>query len=298
MEDAHKFRTKSTDIDNVLPPVSTWPAEKLRRFRYTDLEGNRVPLEPAEFAHFDPWPLPKPVDREGYATEENSDRYWVSGLADWQNVSSAMDRYLQNPGKLRLLDFGCASGRFLRHALAHAGEHANLWGSDLAPANANWIKRHLPAAIRCEVNSTEPKLSFEDGSFDVVTAFSVFTHIDEHEIDWLLELGRTVRPGGILYLTIHNDATWKKVADRTATLKQFENQNRFDDNQQIDAEALAGPLPEERMVFRKNEGDVYYCNVWHSDAYIHREWGQHFEILQIADNAHGNFQTPVIMRKR
>jgi len=296
MENGEQFRAKATDIDNVLPTISTWPKEKLRRFRYTDLDGQRVTVEPSEFAHLDPHPLPKPIDREGYATEENSDRYWVSGLADWRNVSSAIERYLEGNETFRLLDFGCASGRVLRHALTQAGSPTEIHGCDLAPANIEWIKRHLPAAIHCKVNSAQPKLPFDDNFFDIVTAFSVFTHIDKHEISWLLELKRIVRPGGILYLTIHNDATWSKAKDRPATIKQFEHQNKFDDNLKVDSEMMAGPMPRERIIFRKDHEAVYNCNVWHSDDYIRREWGEHFEILQIANNAHGNFQTPVILR--
>jgi SAM-dependent methyltransferase len=296
MDEAEQFRSKPTDIENVLAPISTWPKENLRRFRYVDLDGQRATLEPSEFAHLDPHPLPKPIDREGYATEENSDRYWISGLSDWRNVSSAIKRHLPATEKIRLLDFGCASGRVLRHALTQPGEAIEIHGCDLAPANIQWIKLHLPDAIQCEVNSAEPKLPFDDNFFNVVTAFSVFTHIDEQEIDWLLELKRIVQPGGILYLTIHNDATWIKAKDRSATIKQFEHQNKFDDNLKVDAEMLEGPMPKDRIVFRKDHEAVYNCNVWHSDKYIRREWGSHFEILEIADNAHASFQTPVIMR--
>ena len=300
MENEQQFRAKATDIENVLPAISTWPKEKMRQFRYTNLEGERVTLDPGDFAHLDPHPLPKPIDREGYATEENSDRYWVSGLADWLNVTSAIGRHLSDAEKVRLLDFGCASGRVLRHALTQplkpTQAPAEAWGCDLAPANIDWIKKHLPSQLNCHVNSNEPRLPFEDNLFDIVTAFSVFTHIDENEIEWLMELKRVVRPGGILYLTIHNDATWSKAKDRPATIRQFEHQNTFDDNLKVDSELLAGPLPEERIVFRKDHEAVYNCNVWHNDAYIRRQWGQHFEILKIADNAHGNFQTPVIMR--
>ena len=300
MENEQQFRTKDTDIENVLPAISTWPREKLRRYRYTDLDGQRVPLDPRDFAHLDPHPLPKPIDREGYATEENSDRYWVSGLADWRNVTLAIDRHLGDVEEFRLLDFGCASGRVLRHALTQPNKPtqapAQVWGCDLAPANVAWMKKHLPSQLNCHVNSAEPELPFDNNHFDIVTAFSVFTHIDENETNWLLELKRIVRPGGILYLTIHNEATWNRAKDRPATIKQIERQNTFDENLQVDNEMLSKPMPEERIVFRKDHEAVYNCNVWHSDAYIRREWGQHFEILQIANNAHGSFQSPVIMR--
>lgn len=296
MDEARQFRAKATDIENVVPAISTWDPEKVRRYRYTDLNSKRMTLEPAEFAHLDPHPMPKPVDREGYLKEENSDRYWASGLADWTNIRSAIDRFQTTSAPARLLDFGCASGRVLRHVLAQPNSIEEIWGCDLAPANVDWIKRHLPDTIQCVPNEVRPKLPFEDGYFDVVTAFSVFTHIDHEEIDWLRELKRITRTGGLLYLTIHNEATWKSLADRPGIREQLKSSDRFDCNPKFDSETLDGPLPQERFVIRKDLSDVYNCNVWHSDQYIHREWGKLFEILHIANNAHGNFQTPVIMR--
>jgi SAM-dependent methyltransferase len=294
------IRQKKTDIDNVLPPVADWPAEKLRPFRYTDLDGDLITLAPQEFANRDTFPLPVPIDREGYATLENSDRYWSSGFADWANIQQAIKKHstLAKQQTIRFLDFGCASGRVLRHALTTSGDSTEVWGCDFAPANFAWINRHLPDSINSIVNTAAAKLPFADDHFDIVSAFSVMTHIDHDEIEWLLELKRITQPNGLLYLTVHNDATWAKVIDRPATLKQIQNQNRFKDNMKIDEEMLRGPIPKERLVFRKGHSDVYNCNVWHSDAYLKRVWGEHFEILQIADCAHSKFQTPVIMRPK
>ena len=294
--EASQFRDKPTDIERTIPAVSTWPSDRLRRYRYTDLDGERPVLTPLDYARNDPFPLPMPIDREGYATEENSDRYWSSGLADWLNVEDALKRYAAASDCLHILDFGCASGRFLRHALLQSKSATNVWGCDLAPANVQWITRHLPKEINSCVNSNKPILPFDENQFDAITAFSVFTHIDQQEAEWLNELKRIVRPGGILYITIHNDASWRMIKNRDATIKQFEHQNTFEDNLHVTNEMLSQPIPQERIVFRKDHEPVYNCNVWHSDEYIHREWSKHFEIIQIADNAHANFQSPVILR--
>jgi hypothetical protein len=42
-----------------------------------------------------------------------------------------------------------------------------------------------------------------------VTAFSVFTHINEPEIAWLLELRRILKIGGIACNSVHDEATWQ-----------------------------------------------------------------------------------------
>ena len=295
--DPTKYRNKPTSIDQTLPGVATWPPEKLRRYAFFDLDGNRTFIQPSEFASKDPYPLPMPVDREGYLKEENSDRYWASGLADWLNVAEAIQRYGNGLASTSsILDFGCASGRFLRHAAFQTAAPIQVYGCDLAPANIDWMKKHLPSSINKTVNSNDPCLPFKDSSFDIVTAFSVFTHIDKSEESWLLELKRVIKPDGLLYVTIHNEASWNRISYRPATIRQFEHQNSFEENLEVTPEMMSGSMPHERMVFRKDHELVYNCNVWHSNGYVAREWSKHFEILHIADNAHGNFQSPVIMR--
>ena len=110
----------------------------------------------------------------------------------------------------RLLDFGCASGRVLRH-VACQQDRAEPWGCDIARNNVEWISTHLPRSIRVFQNTIFPHLPVEDRFFDVICAFSVFTHIDDFEDLWLLELRRVLRPGGIAFLTIHSERSWLRV---------------------------------------------------------------------------------------
>ena len=47
------------------------------------------------------------------------------------------------------------------------------------------------------------QLPHADASFDLVYAYSVFTHLPEHVQDhWLAEIARTLKPGGILIATV------------------------------------------------------------------------------------------------
>ena len=59
------------------------------------------------------------------------------------------------------------------------------------------------------VNSPEPPLPCEPEQFDLVYAISVFTHLDEPaQQDWLAELRRVLKPGGIALVTLHGARTW------------------------------------------------------------------------------------------
>jgi SAM-dependent methyltransferase len=101
-----------------------------------------------------------------------------------------------------LLDFGCGCGRIVRHwkDLGPA-----LHGSDVNPALAGWCADNLPF-VRAQVNGAQPPLSYAAGSFDLVLARSVFTHLPEPaQQAWLDELRRILKPGGHLLFSVHGE---------------------------------------------------------------------------------------------
>ena len=293
-------RIKETDLDNVLPSVSELMTEHFRRLHYTDLDSQPVVLEVDSVMDSDPYPIPMPVDRESYGNVKTSARYWATGRSDWLNVQDAIGRFQAGTGDvLRYLDFGCASGRVLRHALTSPTIESDLWGCDFAPSNINWMKQHLPSSIKGFINNDNPHLPFPDHSFDLVTAFSVFTHIDNFEDAWLLELSRITHPDGLLYLTVQNEASWTLVSGRQELMDRLVAARKISGNAfPIDAKMFDGPMPLDRIVIRTTEDENYNCNVWHSTDYIHSSWGRYFDVLHIADNAHTNFQSPVILRPK
>ena len=292
-------REKGTDISNVLPPVAELISDRPSLFEFVNLDGLPQKIDFRQRASQDPMPLPMPVDREGYGTVQNSPRFWATGLGDWLNAREAMSRFLvadNDRDELRILDFGCATGRFLRQCwVDRESMGLDLWGCDFARQNVDWSKRHLERDIKILLNNDNPHLPFADQYFDMVTAFSVFTHIDEFEDAWLLELRRITRIGGLLYLTIQNEATWKKVLDRPGTFQHLSNANRVAGNMQIAPELFQHDMPSERIALRMSESDVYTCNVWMSNKYVQQNWGRYFDLLHIADNAHNSFQSVVVL---
>lgn len=293
-------RAKQSTLDKTLLPVSELVVDKPTVLRYVDLKGAEQELDYRHLTQYDPMPIPMPIDREGYGSVENSPHYWASGHGDWLNVSEAIERYVQlddkNNARLQLLDFGCATGRFLRHAWTFGSKKIDTWGCDFAPPNVQWAKKYLSPDIKIFLNTDVPHLPFPDEYFDVVTAFSVFTHIDMLEDAWLLELRRITNHNGILYLTIHNEATWKKVTTRPGSLTRMMRANDVPGNIEVSEELFKGPMPQDRLVLRMSNDNIYNSNVMFTSDYVHKNWSRYFEIMDIADNAHACFQSPVIMR--
>jgi len=110
-----------------------------------------------------------------------------------------------------VLDFGCGSGRLLRYLLPHVDEGASLTACDVHEPSIGWLRDHYPSVVRLYVNAVEPPLPEDAASIDLVCAISVFTHVTRWA-EWLLELRRVLRPGGLLVATVLGGASWANGA--------------------------------------------------------------------------------------
>jgi len=100
----------------------------------------------------------------------------------------------------RVLDFGCGCGRVLRHL-----PEVQIVGFDYNPRLVKWVETNLPFA-EARTNGLMPPLNATDGEFDLVYAFSVFTHLDQPaQHAWIRELGRVLKPSGLLVFTTKGD---------------------------------------------------------------------------------------------
>ena len=147
-----------------------------------------------------------------------------SGRACADAVHRALSHIGRSLGDFGLiLEFGCGCGRTLRHIYSHHpdGVHA----CDVNQPAIEWLRRHYPE-ISCDVNGFSPPLPYADASFDLVYAISVFTHLDEEsQQEWLSELARVVRPGGVALLSIHGDYAFElfRSGDVAMTRRELDN---------------------------------------------------------------------------
>ena len=109
-----------------------------------------------------------------------------------------------------MLDFGCGCGRVTRNWAGLSG--VQVAGTDLSRPAVDWCRRYLPFA-RFEENGLTPPLVFDDESFDLVYALSVFTHLTaDLQLAWRDELRRVLRPGGHLLVTTHGESYLPRLA--------------------------------------------------------------------------------------
>ncbi len=222
----------------------------------------------------DDMPVPAPSLREGYYGERHHE-WWLSGLLDARKVEAALGQR----ESVRHLDFGGCSGRVARHLARLPGWEC--WLCDIQDRYVDWLETHATRPIRAVTTSTQPHLPWADGTFDVITAFSVFTHIDTFEIAWLLELRRVLKPGGLLYLTVHDEVIWEALKTNDWLRGQFAG-TMF--GPFLDA-ALAAPQ-RDRLVMVDADAPAFTLNVFFTRDYVRRRWGRFFRSVEFLSGGH------------
>src|SRR4051812_20057873 len=130
------------------------------------------------------------------AMTADADWFLRSGRAAYDAIAA----YVPLDDVQSVLDFGCGCGRVTRWFEGFEGAVA---GSDVSRPAIEWCRGNLGFAS-FEVNGLAPPLAFDDASFDVVYALSVFTHLTEElQLAWRDEVRRVLRPGGLFLLTTH-----------------------------------------------------------------------------------------------
>jgi SAM-dependent methyltransferase len=176
-------------------------------------------------------------------------------------------------GDKRVLDFGSGAGRTLRHFLDEA-EVADFWGCDIDGPSIAWMRENLCPPFHAWQSAHNPPLGLEHGTFDLIYAISVFTHLTDNATSWLLELHRTLRPEGILIATFMG--RW--ISEWFA--KEPWHEDRIGMN----------------VLHHNRDWESGGPAVLMSEWWVREHWGRAFEIIEIAPQFQ-NFSWAV-MRKR
>lgn len=112
-----------------------------------------------------------------------------------------------------ILDWGCGPGRIIRHMPAFLDDNSKLFGTDYNSKSIDWCKTNIDG-IDFNCNSLEAKLPYKDDSFDIIYGISIFTHLSEKKhYDWITELTRVLKHGGVMFLTAHGDSFIDKLTE-------------------------------------------------------------------------------------
>jgi SAM-dependent methyltransferase len=184
------------------------------------------------------------------------------GRPPWmkQKLVSLLERHGRGDASTapRILDFGCGAGNVLRHFGAEA-MRGEVWGCDIDAASITWLQDNLCPPFRFFTVPQTMVLPTPDDHFDLVYAVSVFTHIAAGWAQCLLELHRSLKPGGVLMATILGEGM---IAAERGGLW---------DPDRIGMNVLRGGQDWE------GGGPTVFLSDW----WIRAHWGRAFEILDI-----------------
>ena len=237
-----------------------------------------------------PQPTP-PVELMEYG--EAPETHLASGREDVEAMEAALARCgFEWDSARRVLEFGCANGRMLRH-LAPYADPLELWGVDIQSDKVIWAIENLSPPLHFAVTTTVPHLPFPDGHFDLVFAGSIFTHIGELHVAWLLELARITSPNGFLYLTFHDERAVKAaLADESPRLARVRSQIRrsgFSDSLRSGDFGLVSWAP---------YGSAMLSQVKMSSTYIEQITGDFLRLVDTSPRAYSNLQTGYLFTPR
>lgn len=254
---------------------------------YPHAPGEASYLVPKTERAAGPLPIP-PTDLmvHTYLRSDPEEVYLEGGRV---NVRRMLDILGGLPDRAKVLDFGCGDGMMLRHLEPSGGGEA--WGVDLNGDLTLWCQQNLTPPFKFLTTTSFPHLPFEDNYFDLIYSFSVFTHICDLADAWLLELRRVLKPGGRLYLTVHDN--------RTIEILTSEGSVYSLSDQLVAAEV---PFREGFAFFTLNRmpgggiEDSRPAQVFYDMEYLRRHWGDYLKVEQVVEEAYG-YQSAVVLRK-
>lgn len=202
--------------------------------------------------------LPLPPPRLRILVAGSADLEWFLGSGRSQTdylrrLLADVEQPIDSFGAV--LDFGCGCGRMTRWWRDVEGPQFH--GCDYNPELVAWCAASLPfVAVRR--NGLGPPLPYQDGTFDLLYALSVLTHLpDALGRRWIEEFRRVLKPDGLLWVTTHGE----RFRDRLSKKE--------------DARFGRGEVVEQ---FPELAG-TNLCAIYHPPSYVHATLTRGFEVL-------------------
>ena len=207
----------------------------------------------------------------------------------------AAQKNMQFNEKTTLLDFACGYGRNIRFFLKDIYP-GNLFGSDVIPdfidicnKTFSYDKKKNSLEVIFDKNNPLPPLRYNEKSFDIIMAYSLFSHLSEDaHLAWLNEFSRILKSEGLLFITIRQQKFLTDIQ------KVLISKNFVSDYEKYLAEKLGNDLIQDSFnrgeyIYNPSGGgpgldSSFYGNTVIPDKYIHTKWTKWFDIIEHYDD--------------
>jgi hypothetical protein len=198
----------------------------------------------------------------------------------------------------RLLDFGCGWGRFIRFFLKDVLAEG-LVGVDVDPEVVR-ICRETIGEGRYETVGAHPPSHLPERSFDVIFAYSVFSHLaEEAHMLWVREFARLLKDGGLVFVTTQKRSFIEYChglsIDRAETPWHKGLATAF-----RPCDLVLDKYDRGELVYSPTGGGgprdaSFYGEAAFSARYVNRKWPPHLEVLAFDD---GTLPQALVIAKR
>jgi SAM-dependent methyltransferase len=249
------------------------------------------------------------IELPGFPPEEVQKRFvGASGehaLREAFNFYRAIKTYASITPDSRILDFGCGWGRITRFFLKDVFPHReNIFGVDVMP-EAIEICRQTKTPGNFILIDNHPPLDFPPESFDLIYAYSVFSHLSEAvSLEWLEEFSRLLKPDGLLVVT--TQGRWLIEHCRSLRAREPDQLTPHEQalsNSFLDTEAALADYDQGRFLFSPTGGGhqalapAVYGEALIPPAYVGRVWTRFFSFRDFVDDPSYLPQAVIVMQK-
>jgi len=200
----------------------------------------------------------------------------------------------------KVLDFGVGWGRILRFFLKDVAAE-NLYGVDVDP---DILKVCQNTGLPGNLNQVNPQgpLPYAENIFDLVYAYSVFSHLSETvHIKWLSEISRVLKPGGVFVATTESRAFIAFCASLTE--KDVEtNWHKTLKTAFPNPEETLGQFDEGNFIYAATGGGDHRSSDFYGEAvipksYVETVWTKYFHFIDFIDDPKRFWQAVIVMQK-
>ncbi len=196
-------------------------------------------------------------------------RVALGGYSHYRVMAQIAERYGVDLANANVLDWGCGHGRVIRH-FAQQSRVKEAWAVDIEEENVGWLRDNVPNVNAAAVPLLPPT-DLPSQHFDLVYGISVMTHLTrEAQEQWLAELWRVTKPGGIVVLTFCGETSvaFESRSCDPEWLKNWQDTG-FDDS------TVSHDLVD------KIGDPSYYRNTKQTGEVTRKFWGGSFEVLDV-----------------
>ncbi|CAN5394050.1 methyltransferase domain-containing protein [soil metagenome] len=209
----------------------------------------------------------------------------------------------------RLLDFGAGWGRIIRMFMRDFNAR-DLYGAEPEAENAALCRACNPY-VNVLASDFVPPLMAPDSAFDYVTAFSVFTHLDEYAANrWMEEFARILKPGGVVIFTTMPRAYLGYCAQLRSELAGAADHSTAEMRVKASVAASFPQLAEAEHAYDRGEflfspsmgvppsSHARWGWTLISPAYIERYWSKTFHVVDYVEDGQRLDQALVVLQRR